>query len=667
MKEKPAAMDSSPNITSLISDFITLLQTSGKSREVFEHVGPSHSEEDMFSYLWSLQEAHQSLTPTPVSAKKSQDIAESWLERGEKELFQGNLEEALESYSLSILFAPHPPLPGGPGGSDVDRLDCPDRNNNFDILIADEGKEEGRRRTYRDFDLLARGYGGRSAVLFEAGHYRKCILDIDAASNYSADESHREPLAERRAKCLARLKAEEENGKIPAKKKLAKLSDSAGSEAPELPDPHPAIPALGKVVRMAFAPSQGRYLIAGRDIGPGETVCVEKSYCSALHAQHLLTHCCVCLLRSLTPLPCPFCTAVIFCSEACRTEGLAGCHWQECNILPTLVNLDMGANSLLAYRIITHTSYATLKDLLLVLKSEECTKPPETIGFDEDGRYISSSYRPVYHLVTNRKQRPPTDLLRRCIQAFVITKLLLESGRYFVKDDSGAFDPTLDDIVLVGSALVHHMMNLLCNAYAIGELQVDVSDSRQSRMEARGGGVFVASSLLNHSCNPSIAAFSHGRTQVLRTVRHVPAGHALTYNYGSFYCTEDEDVRRAGLLKQYSFTCGCEACENGWYDSFRLSSELVLDCPKCSAMSSDQSRHSCECMAVKKRIERTAEDFDAIYLKILHRNASFHDLVMLIDVIKLMEKWVKLPSKDYFYAQELLKFYFDTKGSRVYV
>ncbi|XP_063612071.1 SET and MYND domain-containing protein 4-like [Penaeus indicus] len=662
MREKPAAMDSSPNITSLISDFITLLKTSGKSREVFEHVGPNHTEEEMFSYLWDLQEAHQALTPTLVSARKSKNIAESYLECGEEELERGDLKEALKSCSLAIIFAPHPSLPGG---RNVGLENKRDRNNNIDNLITDEEEEE-RLRTHQDFELLARGYGSRSAVLFEVGHYRKCIIDIDAALNHSVDELRREVLSERRVKCLARIK-DEENGKIHTNDKYAKLFDTPCSEMPVLPDPHPTIPAFSKDVRVAFAPSQGRYLVADRDISPGETVCVERNYCSALYAQNLLTHCCVCLARSLTPLPCPLCAAVIFCSEACRAEGLAGCHWQECNILPTLVNLDMGANSFLAYRIITYTSFATLKSLLFVLKSEESTRPPEAIGFDEGGMYSSSSYRPVYHLVTNRKERPPTDLLRRCIQAFVITKLLVQSGRYFLNDCGAAFDPTHEEVMLLGSTLVHHMMNLMCNAYAIGELQVNLTDYRQCKMEPLGGGVFVASSLLNHSCNPSVAAFSHGRTQVLRAVRHIPAGCPLTYNYGSFYCTEDEDTRRSGLLKQYSFTCGCEACENGWYDLFHLSSEPVINCPKCSTAPTDQLRRSCECAAVKKRIEQIVDTLDVMYLKILHKNVSCHDVDMLIDVITLMEKWVQLPCKDYFDAQELLKFYFDTKGSRVYV
>lgn len=274
MKEQPAAMDSSPNITSLISDFITQLKTSGKSREVFEHVGPNHTEEEMFSYLWGLQEAHQALTPTLVSARKSANIAESFLERGEEELDRGDLKEALKSCSLTIIFAPHPSLPGG---RDVDLENGRDRNNNLDIVNTDE-EEEDRLRTDRDFELLARGYGGRSAALFEAGHYRKCIIDIDAALSHSVDELRREILSERRATCLARMKSKEENGKIPTNDKYAKLFDTPCSEKPVLPDPHPTIPAFSKDVRVVFTPSQGRYLVADRDIGPGK-MCNPLKYC----------------------------------------------------------------------------------------------------------------------------------------------------------------------------------------------------------------------------------------------------------------------------------------------------------------------------------------------------------------------------------------------------
>lgn len=285
MKEKPAAMDSYPNINSLISDFVVQLKTSGRSREVFEHVGPNHTEEEMFSYLWGLQEAHQALTPTLVSAGKSEKIAESFLEGGEEELDRGDLKEALKSCSMAILFAPHPL---SLGGRDADLENGRDRNNNLDILITDE-EEEDRSRAYRNFELLARGYGGRSEVLFEAGHYRQCIIDIDAALNHTSDDSLRERLHERRAKCHARLRDEEENGNISTKDKYEKLSVTLCSETPVLPDPHPTIPAFSKDVRVAFAPSQGRYLVAERDISPG------KIY-SPLNYCFLILFCCALLV-----------------------------------------------------------------------------------------------------------------------------------------------------------------------------------------------------------------------------------------------------------------------------------------------------------------------------------------------------------------------------------
>lgn len=165
---------------------------------------------------------------------------------------------------------------------------------------------------------------------------------------------------------------------------------------------------------------------------------------------------------------------VIFCSNACRLHGLASYHGRECSILPALAALDMGKNSVLAYRILIQTSYIQLKDIVPVFISEAMERTPETLGLNDKGIYDSSDYRTIYHLVTNKENRSVSDLFKRCVMAFTLTKLLQESQQFFIDVTGMPFSPSYDDVLLTGCTLFVHMMNLPCNAHSITELQVNI-------------------------------------------------------------------------------------------------------------------------------------------------------------------------------------------------
>lgn len=169
-----------------------------------------------------------------------------------------------------------------------------------------------------------------------------------------------------------------------------------------------------------------------------------------------------------------FILQVVFCSSFCCIQGLSYFHRQECNILPTLAALDMGKNSVLAYRILTHTTHKKLKALMPELLEESKHKAPESLGFNTQGIYSSSDYKTIYHLVHNKEQRSVSDLFKRCAMALTLTKLMIASKNHFVAEDGKPVMPTQEDILLTGCTLFIHMMNLPCNAHSVTELEVMV-------------------------------------------------------------------------------------------------------------------------------------------------------------------------------------------------
>lgn len=57
--------------------------------------------------------------------------------------------------------------------------------------------------------------------------------------------------------------------------------------------------------------------------------------------------------RTITPLPCPNCIDIVFCSKDCQSEALTSYHRYECGILQTIWKSGVSINASMALRIIT--------------------------------------------------------------------------------------------------------------------------------------------------------------------------------------------------------------------------------------------------------------------------------------------------------------------------
>ncbi|KAK4323225.1 hypothetical protein Pmani_006056 [Petrolisthes manimaculis] len=361
------------------------------------------------------------------------------------------------------------------------------------------------------YQPLAFGFANRSAVLFELNEYDKCVQDIETAISCGYPRILHCKLLERKAKCFIaqRRKAEalkvietalETSLSLPldeTKRKssqealqqlykqcqIQSLEDSSNTptcksdfpsscvegflqkyktpKPPLLPDPSANIPSLSNKVQLAFSPTQGRFLVAKNDILPGEVLLVEEGYSRVLNLDsHLKTHCSGCLAGCTVPLPCPCCPMVIFCSKECQERELALYHGQECNTLATLAALHIGNIPVLAFRILMQTTYSQLKEMVPIFQEEVLNIPAEKLGFNRNGIYDSSEYRPIFHLVTNKESRSALELFIKCAMAFVLLKLLEKSHHFLVNADGTVFTPSQEDILLSGSTLFTHIMNL---------------------------------------------------------------------------------------------------------------------------------------------------------------------------------------------------------------
>lgn len=708
-----------PSFQDLFANLLSELKNKDKVAYVSGHFSPAHNVDDMFSFLWGLEEAHQLLTPRIIRAEKSETKAEKLRAEGNKCYQKKLLDKALELYNQSIVFAPHPEIKIEKCSNG--KISTTSNERQEDVVSEGQStscctnKEEG-------YKALALGYANRSAVLYELGQYEKCICDIDYALLHGYPTILHSKLAERKAKCLIALQRineakslietslqaldalalDEEKIKssranlqslsqldkkfidIHPNTKYKLLFSFENPSPPKLAKCNPTIPSLSRSVDLAFSSTQGRYLVANKDIKPGDVIAVEDAYSKVVHLDSSLhNHCTECLARCLTPLPCPICSKVIFCSAACRMQALASYHGTECDILTSLATLDIGKNSVLACRIISQTTFTQLKNVVPVYFTESAEKPPASLGFDGAGKYMSSDYRTIYHLVGNKQSRSVSDLFKRCAMAFVLVKLLEQSSRFFVDAAGVAFTPSVGDIVLVGSTLFIHMMNLPCNAHSVTEFRININNYQQSVTSEIGCGAYGVMSLTNHSCNPAAARFTFGATEVLKAVRFIPAGTEVTDSYGEHYCVQKEESRIASLLQQYYFKCACEPCRHHWPTYCGLQEECMLKCvscnnsidliggkcPKCNLDYSKTSRSekfnvvTYNWMEVIVQLKRIKGEFDLAYKGVIAGNNSSENINKLCEFIEFIDRYVQQPCKLYFEAQETLKHCFDRQAS----
>ncbi|CAL4058695.1 unnamed protein product, partial [Meganyctiphanes norvegica] len=431
-------------------------------------------------------------------------------------------------------------------------------------------------------------------------------------------------------------------------------------DPPCLSETNPNIPSFSASLKVEYTPEQGRFVVAAKDITPGEVILVEKSYVCLPNTEpsNLRSRCCICLARTHAPIPCPTCHTVVFCSEACREEGLV--HQVECCMLPTCVALGLDKNAIQACRVLVKTSFQKLKSQLPSLIDEVNNKPRHEHGFNENGIYDSKDYRTIYHLERNMKNRSASDLFVKSAKSFLLTNMLLGTSKFFV-DESGEalFLPSKADMILVGTTLFDHLMALPQNSYAITEFQVNMNNHRyDAKQQNVAGGIYSAASLFDHSCNSSTARTNYGNVLVVYARQFIPTGSEVSISYGYSYHEDSLDDRTSNLLSDYKFDCKCEACIKKW--------PLLKEFPSKSKIKQFESKRSKklekEMTAQINKYRQTFKDFDERSKE--HKDLNTENVqTVMCSTINFMNQFCELPNRDYFNVQKILTHCIEKKAS----
>ena len=562
------------------------LKNSGVVRSLLKEFGQLKSDEARVEYVLGLPTVDSVLKLPPLVELKSLSKATDLRNAGNKQFVRKNYSSATNLYTQSVAASPVPS-----GGAGVET-----RN------------------------VLALAYANRSAAAFHMSDYKACLADIELALRYGYPENKTYKLFDRRAKCYSALQQPDaatesiqegirhlDVADLDPKQTATWLDDfnaqlrncadmkrnpacddvkgvSSGGVCRSMPvisvdKMNTTFTSLTDHCEVAFSPDGGRYIVAKRDIKPGEVILLERPYASVLLPEYRWSHCHHCLSRTVSTIPCTQCSAALYCSETCRSQAWSTYHQAECLCLDIIYMSDICKfdHMHLALRTVAMETIEQRLAYKQKLDAGEYGGVSDILkGCNENGKYVAGDHNAIYNLVTHSQHRAVKVLFQRSVMAVFLTQCLQRCG-YF-----GENERDVACVAYIAGLILSYLQLLPCNAHEITELQLDRNDVAMSATAEIGAGVYSTLSLFNHSCDPAVVWNMYGHTCVLRAIKMVFAGDELSVNYGSHFVNETKAERQDKIKAQYFFSCSCVACQEDWPTQISVAALApTWKCPNC--------------------------------------------------------------------------------------
>ncbi|XP_016839232.1 SET and MYND domain-containing protein DDB_G0273591 [Nasonia vitripennis] len=414
-----------------------------------------------------------------------------------------------------------------------------------------------------DSEELALAYSNRSALLLHLHYPEKSLIDIVKALGITKSTYLRTKLLSRKAKCLELIK------------KSADREDNSSDEL-KIPKftPSKQLPCVADCVKVDYNKQFGRHMVATRDIEPGEVIIAETGHVVFPSGEQMYLNCSNCLRLAWTGIPCDFCAFAIFCSETCKKEAWNAYHDIECCIIPYIF-LKQKDKSLLSHMMITARIFITAvkrEGLEHIMHTAEAIDNQDihaqNVRTTEE--FNCTKFKYLYNLSSHDQ-----DIIRHYGHAQYIEEDYLLSVLYkctsifstFQKinsDNKELYVKMFSDIKKIIIKL-RNVVSINNFGYQIvGDKDSDFDYDVLSTNSMKGLLLAPCSSFISHSCYPNVSKiFMPKRKMVMMTVLPVKKGEQLYCCYGPSI-TENVQERQAYLLKNYYFTCECEACNNNW-------------------------------------------------------------------------------------------------------
>ncbi|KAM4843539.1 SET and MYND domain-containing protein 4 isoform 2-T4 [Thomomys bottae] len=493
-------------------------------------------------------------------------------------------------------------------------------------------------------------YANRSAALFRLGQYEICLEDIIRAQMHGYPERLQPKMMLRKADCLVTLGRLQEASqtisdlesnfsanptkeaspcqilqrnvhnlkmKLQEKKNLPETLPAALTKAFEdisLKEENRQISGASSSISLCSDPLKGRYLVATKDILPGEILVKEDAFVSVLNPEEMLPlhhslqskwrtritdgdlYCHRCLKHTLATVPCDGCSYAKYCSQDCMQQAWKRYHSTECALGGLLLTLGVFCH--VALRLTLLARFEDVDKVVRQLYDEISNKDlcsPESQNLDKPHNYsqweseekdrhvenpvlecsvngkYENNYNAVFNLLHHTENHSPEHKFLSALSISILCRQLEATSlpAYATglpsSKPKAAMTPELfaDPRVICGMVMLRHMLQMQCNAQAITAIQQTgskesfVTSSRQVRLAT---GIFPVLSLLNHSCSPNTSLSFSGTVVTIRATQQIRKGQEILHCYGPHKSRMSVAERQQKLKSQYFFDCSCPAC-----------------------------------------------------------------------------------------------------------
>ncbi|XP_055316538.1 SET and MYND domain-containing protein 4 [Sitodiplosis mosellana] len=546
-----------------------------------------------------------------------------------------------------------------------------------------------------DFSILL---ANRSAALYHMEKFDHALQDIELAEeNYPVTMLYK--LKERTARCYLAKKCYEkaldafketvthlDNSKLPMEKR-GKLEKDAQimikmlpqqvefekkmkSASTQMPTSTISPTKLNKSVIFDQNEQEGRFTKTIRDMKIGEEVLVEQALCATLFERFSKSHCQHCFARSITPLPCPTCIDVVFCSKNCRNTAIYGYHKFECGMLETIWNSGSSINCQMAMRLISQRPLSYWRNIRKELK--------DNLSIDEIKNLPSHDYRRVYCMVRHEKQRPTYSFLEYAFMASFLVKFLA-ANHFF--DSGKTEDLCTEDEVFIGGLILRNLQILQFNSHEIFDLlKSNKTGARQT--VAIGAGLYTTLALFNHSCNPSIVRYFKNTAAHVIAIRNLKSGEQISENYGPLYSQNTREERQKKLKDFYWFDCACEACEKNWpifgdmnTNEIRFKCNGKKPCNNVIPVPADCNEFIIQCIQCGEftnilkglKLVQDTEILEKTAQRLFNEGNTDEALKKYIEMMNIFDEVIAPPFQDYCKCQQAIKECLLEYGNRIQV
>jgi len=367
-----------------------------------------------------------------------------------------------------------------------------------------------------------------------------------------------------------------------------------------------------------YLPERGRYVVATRDLMPGELVLREKAFGSIVNHNRLKDTCATCKKHCYPDdeasfILCETCRACVWCSQACKElsdlghksqqlpeDSVRNYHVWECDYMKRLQ-----AN-------FRHYTMA----LRMVLSHWNQLLKRFIWGERKVGNDLYPNEPDEYELITNFENMSQ----KQCLEFAMISKTLmyiLKAGGFFARLREEALEMKNDLLIQLGkttkqeelsyllkrivtyqllfseeklnekleifvaTTIMEHIMRIKSNCFELNSSLVwmrnhphEPSTYQQNGVTPVGTVLFLKTSQINHSCKPNCDFFFTGDTQNVKTIDRIKKGEELFITYERVgKSMPDREDRIPHLMRSFGFECFCNFCQGSELDDLTYQSD----------------------------------------------------------------------------------------------